>query len=82
MAKVFPKQDMHVGGPNGGVFLRSNIGWRGDHQFVVAHPDLFAPPEYDEKAAENDRLRDQLAALQVQIAELTAAKTPPRKATA
>lgn len=80
MAKVFPVQDMHVGGPNGGTFLRASIGWREDHPFVVEHPDLFLPPEYDEAREQNTQLREELAALKAQMAE-SAAKAGPKKAT-
>jgi hypothetical protein len=79
MAKVFPKQSMHVGGPNGGVFLRPNIGWREDDPFVVSHPDLFDPPEYDEAKDQNDQLRAELAAMKAQLAEAVAAKAATQR---
>jgi hypothetical protein len=80
MAKVFPVQDMHVGGPNGGVWLRAAIGWREDDPFVREHQDLFFPPEYDEKQAELEKLREELAATKA-LLTAEAAKSAPKKAT-
>ena len=82
MAKVFPKQDTHVGGPNGGVLLRTNIGWREDDPFVKEHADLFNPPEYDETRDQNEQLRAELAAMKAQLAAAeakAAAATSTRK---
>lgn len=61
MAKVYPVQDMHVGGPAGGVFLRTNIGWREDDPFVKANRHLFTEPEEDPRDAEIAKLKAELA---------------------
>jgi hypothetical protein len=61
MAKVFPLQDMFVGGPNGGIRLQTHIGWRDNDPFVLEHPDLFTPIEDDPRDAEIARLKAELA---------------------
>jgi hypothetical protein len=63
MSKVFPLQDMHVGAPNGGVFLRTTKGYEHTDPFVVAHPHLFTDPEPDARDKEIEDLKAQLAAL-------------------
>lgn len=70
MSKVYPLQDMHVGAPNGGVFLRTTKGWEHDDPFVLAHPDLFTDPTPD---ARDKQIED----LKAQIEEL---KAKPRRA--
>lgn len=61
MAKVFPLQDMFVGGPNGGIRLQAHIGWRDDDPFVLEHQHLFTPIEEDPRDAEIARLKAELA---------------------
>lgn len=62
MSKVFPLQEMFVGGPNGGVRLQPHIGWRDDDPFVKEHPELFTPVEEDPRDAEIAALKAELAA--------------------
>lgn len=68
MSKVYPIQDMHVGGPNGGYFLRTTKGWEHTDPFVVAHPDLFTDPEFDPRDRQIEELKAQLAELQPKTA--------------
>jgi len=75
MAKVFPLQDMFVGGPNGGIRLQTHIGWRDTDPFVKAHPHLFTPVEEDPRDAE-------IAALKEQLAQAAPAEKTPRKTAA
>jgi len=71
MSKVYPLQDMHVGGPHGGVHLRAGKAYNDNDPFVLANPHLFTEPEEDPRDAEIAELKAQLAA-----------KATPRKATA
>ena len=64
MSKVYPLQDMHVGGPNGGYFLRTTKGLDSEHPLVKERPELFTDPEFDPRDKEIADLKALLAEVQ------------------
>lgn len=61
MSKVYALQDMHVGAPNGGVFLRTGKAYDDRDPFVQEHSHLFTEAEEDPRDAEIAELKAQLA---------------------
>jgi hypothetical protein len=61
MSKVFPVQDMFLGTPNGDIQLRAAKGWDSSNPLVKANPHLFTEPDDDDRDAEIERLKAELA---------------------